>query len=715
MASLVIFIPTITRAAWYDYVPAYAVPKFLWKTVIGGGIETAMKGLMYILGAIASFIFWIGAQLIGFFMSLNMAIFDMPLVEVGWRIVRDIANLGFVLAIIVIAIATIVRYEEYGTKKLLPKLIAAAILVNFSLTIGAVFIDFSNTLTNFFISKSSGDGSVFGMTTELAAGFQMQKFLLQDAQDDPSKIVNTDASTLEKDVAAIISLCAAALFTFISAVSLLGIAIMLLVRFMYLSVLLLVSPIIYLFWVIPDTQSVWKSWWNSFLKWVFNAPILTSFLYLTVISTKALGDFGEKYAGSAGSNIVGDLTLTPNILIVIGNSLIMTGLLVGSLLIANSLGIAGATTAYSLASKAGKSAKGWAMSKSKGAAKGAGRKLVTAGTDTEGKTALERFGAKYGKTPLIGRAITGISGVSSKAKATEKKDIDEYSKTIDQRTGEDAVNNIHRSTGTMSDAELAAWSIKALKEGKLEDIKKNGDLEKCLAALRKTGSADKVVESAPQLAGMFVDQKDKDKVAAAEAKAAMKLNEIPKNMDNDFLERNAKYLNSQMIDKVGTLLGKKGDDTRDAVKRGLEKEISFSVVNNDGSITKVEYNNIQQSRDNIDMFTKKMEENVGKIKKEKAERDTTTPEMDNLKKQIELEVNENKQKELTKKLNSLIEVKKKEHNEKISKWTKEIEDWNGEKIEEKEVIKDAEEKLREQGSLDALKKLDKIAENPNYK
>ncbi|MEW6616975.1 MAG: hypothetical protein AB1333_00980, partial [Patescibacteria group bacterium] len=317
--------------------------KFLGNVATDWVIVPAVKALLYVVGAIAAFLFWIGAQLIAFFMSLNMAIFEMPLVDLGWRIVRDIANLGFVLAIIIIAIAIIVRYEEYGTKKLLPKLIAAAILVNFSLTIGAVFIDFSHTLTNFFISKSSSGGDAFGLVTNLANGFNVQKLLQQKIEDggsDPN-LMNSYEGTITKGIAAIISLFAAALFTFISALTLLGIAIMLLVRFIYLSVLLLVSPIIYLFWVIPDTQSVWKSWWNSFLKWVFNAPILTSFLYLTVISTKALGDWGKGFAGAAGSKIYDSASLTPEILIIVGNALVMTGLLIGSLMIANSLGIAG--------------------------------------------------------------------------------------------------------------------------------------------------------------------------------------------------------------------------------------------------------------------------------------------------------------------------------------------------------------------------------------
>jgi hypothetical protein len=55
-----------------------------------------------------------------------------------------VANLGFVLFIILIALATIVRYQDYEAKKLLPRLIAAAILVNFSIAIPTVILNFTH-------------------------------------------------------------------------------------------------------------------------------------------------------------------------------------------------------------------------------------------------------------------------------------------------------------------------------------------------------------------------------------------------------------------------------------------------------------------------------------------------------------------------------------------------------------------------------------------
>jgi len=76
---------------------------------------------------------------------------DVPIVQEGWTITRDLANMFFVLILLVIAMATILKVETYGMKSLLPKLIAVALLINFSLVFCGVVIDSSQILTSFFL------------------------------------------------------------------------------------------------------------------------------------------------------------------------------------------------------------------------------------------------------------------------------------------------------------------------------------------------------------------------------------------------------------------------------------------------------------------------------------------------------------------------------------------------------------------------------------
>ena len=64
----------------------------------------------------------------------------------GWSMMRNIANVAFVIAfmIVIYSQVTNIGLSSYGIKRLLPRLIAAAILVNISYWICAIAVDLSN-------------------------------------------------------------------------------------------------------------------------------------------------------------------------------------------------------------------------------------------------------------------------------------------------------------------------------------------------------------------------------------------------------------------------------------------------------------------------------------------------------------------------------------------------------------------------------------------
>src|SRR3989344_1334499 len=148
LAIIVVFlllVPSVTNAGWFD------ISDIGEKVVVN-----LFKFIVYIFNFIGATLFSLAGMLTNVMLGLNLTVLDdtNTLVHVGWQLVRDIANLGFVLVIIVIAFATILKFEQYGVAKLLPKLIAAAIIVNFSFAIAAVFINFTNILTNFFAERT---------------------------------------------------------------------------------------------------------------------------------------------------------------------------------------------------------------------------------------------------------------------------------------------------------------------------------------------------------------------------------------------------------------------------------------------------------------------------------------------------------------------------------------------------------------------------------
>ena len=265
-----------------------------WWSSPGGMGSMILHAITYVIGIIGGLLISLAGLLVVWMLGLNSKILDSSntLMYTGWRIARDFAHLGFVLLTVIIAFATILRYKEYGYQKLLFNLIKAAILVNFSLAIAGVFIDFSDLATNFFKSRI---GNGFDMAANIINAFSPQRLYLENdvANNSNEAKPPDDVGGGTKATVAIISSIAEMVFviafSLITAITMMGLAFMLLLRFVWLSFLLMVSPLVYLAWVMPGMNKHWKSWWDKFFQWVFFGPAVLFFVYVALLSAKKLG------------------------------------------------------------------------------------------------------------------------------------------------------------------------------------------------------------------------------------------------------------------------------------------------------------------------------------------------------------------------------------------------------------------------------------------
>ena len=64
----------------------------------------------------------------------------------AWSFFRDVANILFVIALLFVVFSQVTGFgiDNYGIKKILPKLIVTAIIVNFSYIICGLFVDISH-------------------------------------------------------------------------------------------------------------------------------------------------------------------------------------------------------------------------------------------------------------------------------------------------------------------------------------------------------------------------------------------------------------------------------------------------------------------------------------------------------------------------------------------------------------------------------------------
>lgn len=157
--------PTATSANYvtYDYNPS-ATKKFSnptdQKTISvdnsganSGGTSCAIEGIGWIVCPVMNFLSGgmdVIFNLIADFMKVQ------PLqtgntqgsLYAAWNIMRSIANIAFIIAFIIIIYSqlTNIQVSNYGIKKLMPRIIIAAIVINLSYIICAVAVDASNIL-----------------------------------------------------------------------------------------------------------------------------------------------------------------------------------------------------------------------------------------------------------------------------------------------------------------------------------------------------------------------------------------------------------------------------------------------------------------------------------------------------------------------------------------------------------------------------------------
>ncbi len=195
---------------------------------------------------------------------------DTPTVEVGWFLVRDVANMFFVVVLLVIAFGTILGIESYEWKKTLGKLIFAAIFINFSNLIAQLIIDaahvFTITFTNAISATAGGN---------LISLFHIdQIYTITGAEE-----FNTfGGGNLRIEIFA--ATIAAFFLSLIMIVTMGAYLMVMMARMVVLWTLIIISPLAYILQVIPQTQKYAQEWWKEFINHVIVAPVMVFFLWL---------------------------------------------------------------------------------------------------------------------------------------------------------------------------------------------------------------------------------------------------------------------------------------------------------------------------------------------------------------------------------------------------------------------------------------------------
>lgn len=192
----------------------------------------------------------------------------------AWVIIRDLCNMFFILILLVIAFATILKIESYNAKKLLPKLLIMAVLINFSRTICGIFIDIGQVIMLTFISVLGDTGgdwiNTLGVNNYMAA-------VSETKWSGELSIPNTAMGLVLSFV-----------FLIIALVVMVVLLVVLVMRIVLLWIYIVLSPLAFLLMSFPQGQKYASQWWGEFSKQIIVGPVLAFFMWFSLMAVKTV-------------------------------------------------------------------------------------------------------------------------------------------------------------------------------------------------------------------------------------------------------------------------------------------------------------------------------------------------------------------------------------------------------------------------------------------
>lgn len=171
-----------------------------------------------------------------------------------WVTFRDIANIFFVImiAIIIFSQVTGVGISNYGIKKMLPKIIIYAILVNISWYIVVIAIDISNIVGSTLFKWLSNDGN-WNFSSDVQKETSPVEGILTGT-------AATGALIAAGVTAALVGGATILLFIVSAALAVVMTVFILMIREAAVIVLVVTSPLAFVAGLLPNTEGVFKKW-----------------------------------------------------------------------------------------------------------------------------------------------------------------------------------------------------------------------------------------------------------------------------------------------------------------------------------------------------------------------------------------------------------------------------------------------------------------------
>ncbi len=305
-----------------------------------GSWEGIAKLLTYIVLAMIKLVGWFLTkflELLIWISQYNNFIHE-NIVTLGWVLMRDLANIFLVVLMLMIAIGTLFNIQTYEYKSLLPKLMVAAVLINFSKTIVGAAIDFGQVIMLTFVNtfKNTGAAAIvngLGITS---------MFKLANAIEGANDSINYWGVFAATGVALIMLV--------VASVVVIALVVMLLIRMIMLWILIIFSPFAFLASAMSGGGPLKNigfvgNFWGMLSKYISIGPILAFLLWLSFTmmmqkdaqNKQHLVELNKKLAagGDAAGVYAGSMQDINNIF----DYLVTVALLIGALMVTQQMGV----------------------------------------------------------------------------------------------------------------------------------------------------------------------------------------------------------------------------------------------------------------------------------------------------------------------------------------------------------------------------------------
>ena len=214
----------------------------------------------------------------------NISLTHGPGVDIAWNIARDVANMVFILIFAAMAFGTILGVESYGVRRMLPHLLVAALLINFSKVIAGAIVDLANIIMMFFINSGIYKVTTAGATKQsistalvhlMGIGNLFGTRFIQDL---------TGASFGGASLYAFLITMTRVVFIFLAGIIFFVLGLTLVIRIVSLWMVMIFAPLAFAASALPGWgRNFFKGWFSSLVKWATLGIPIVFFLYLAAL------------------------------------------------------------------------------------------------------------------------------------------------------------------------------------------------------------------------------------------------------------------------------------------------------------------------------------------------------------------------------------------------------------------------------------------------